>query len=292
MKKTILFMCLAGLILSVQAQETDGMVSKKGIPILPEQGDIAVAINAVPIFNFIGNMFNGTVGNTVGWSYMSDWTNSNSIYLQYYLEENVSARVGFRFANNQAINQEFVVKDEAPIPDPDVLVTDKLVTNNTNLNLNAHYLMHRGKGRVQGYYGAGVAFMYQTNSKKYTYGNPITATFTSPETFDFDPNPGDPVLSDPNLTGTGRITEVKDIVSVGAGVQAVVGVEYFMAPKLSIGGEFGYGVMFVRNNGGTVTEERWNGLEVETEETVRANDGEINLDNTNFGGAIYLKFHF
>ncbi|HXK82220.1 MAG TPA: hypothetical protein PLO05_08690, partial [Bacteroidales bacterium] len=150
MKKTILFMCLAGLILSVQAQETDGMVSKKGIPILPEQGDIAVAINAVPIFNFIGNMFNGTVGNTVGWSYMSDWTNSNSIYLQYYLEENVSARVGFRFANNQAINQEFVVKDEAPIPDPDVLVTDKLVTNNTNLNLNAHYLMHRGKGRVQG----------------------------------------------------------------------------------------------------------------------------------------------
>ncbi|MDD2199413.1 MAG: hypothetical protein RBR24_10385 [Candidatus Carbobacillus sp.] len=282
MKKTILFMCLAGLILSVQAQETDGMVSKKGIPILPEQGDIAVAINAVPIFNFIGNMFNGTVGNTVGWSYMSDWTNSNSIYLQYYLEENVSARVGFRFANNQAINQEFVVKDEAPIPDPDVLVTDKLVTNNTNLNLNAHYLMHRGKGRVQGYYGAGIALMYRTNSQKYTYGNPITSTFTSPETHDFGAN----------ITGSGRITEVKNIVSIGAGLQAVIGVEYFVAPKFSIGGEFGYGVMFIRNNGGTLVEERWNGLEIETEETVTANDGGIYLDNTNFGGGIYLKFHF
>ncbi len=282
MKKTILFMCLAGLILSVQAQETDGMVSKKGIPILPEQGDIAVAINAVPVFNFIGNMFNGTVGNTVGWSYMSDWTNSNSIYLQYYLEENVSARVGFRFANNQAINQEFVVKDETPIPDPDVLVTDKLVTNNTNLNLNAHYLMHRGKGRVQGYYGAGIALMYRTNSQKYTYGNPITSTFTSPETHDFGAN----------ITGSGRITEVKNIVSIGAGLQAVIGVEYFVAPKFSIGGEFGYGVMFIRNNGGTLVEERWNGLEIETEETVTANDGGIYLDNTNFGGGIYLKFHF
>lgn len=282
MKKTILFMCLAGLILSVQAQETDGMVSKKGIPILPEQGDIAVAINAVPVFNFIGNMFNGTVGNTIGWNYMSDWTNSNSIYLQYYLEENVSARVGFRFANNQAINQEFVVKDETPIPDPDVLVTDKLVTNNTNLNLNAHYLMHRGKGRVQGYYGAGIALMYRTNSQKYTYGNPITSTFTSPETHDFGAN----------ITGSGRITEVKNIVSIGAGLQAVIGVEYFVAPKFSIGGEFGYGVMFIRNNGGTLVEERWNGLEIETEETVTANDGGIYLDNTNFGGGIYLKFHF
>lgn len=282
MKKTILLMCLAGLILSVQAQETEGMVSKKGVPILPEQGDIAVAINAVPVFNFIGNMFNGTVGNTIGWNYMTDWTNSNSIYVQYYLEEDVSARVGFRFGNNQVINQEFVVKDVTPVPDPDVLVTDKMVTNNTNLNLGGHYLMHRGKGRVQGYYGAGVVFMYRTNSQKYTYGNPITSTFTSPETHDFGTN----------LTGTGRVTDVKNIVSVGAGVQAVIGAEYFMAPKLSIGGEFGYGVMFVRNNGGTVTEERWNGLEVETEETVRANDGAINLDNTNFGGAIYLKFHF
>jgi hypothetical protein len=238
-------------------------------------------------------MFNGSIGNTISWNYMGDLTSSNSIYLQYYLDQRTSIRGGIRLGNLDSINQEFIVKDQMPIPDADVLVTDKKVVNSTNLILSGYYLMHRGKGRVRGYYGGGVQLIYRTSSQSYSYGNPITTTFNAPATTNF--GPGIPIINSnitSNITSTGRVTGVSNVVSMGAGLHALVGVEYFFAPKVSVGGEFGYGVLALRNNVGQVTEERWNGTEIETERTDVANDGEIKLDNTNFGGAIYLKFHF
>jgi hypothetical protein len=283
MKKTmIVLLCLAGMAFSIQAQVTEDMVSKKGVPILPEQGDIALAIDAVPVFQFLGNMFNGSTGNSIGWHFLSAFSSSNTLCLQYYLEDKVSVRGGVRLGNVHTINQEFVVQDQTPIPDPNVLVTDKMCTNNTNVFINGSYLMHRGKGRVQGYYGAGVTMMYRNYSQNYVYGNDITTTFNSPATTDFGSN----------VTGTGRVTDLSNVISLGVGVQAIIGVDYFFAPKMSIGCEFGFGLMGVRTNGGQVTEERWNGTTIETETTNIANDGNITLDNSNASGSIFLKFHF
>lgn len=283
MKKTMFALaCMLCFAFGAQAQNTEELVSKKGVPILPEEGDIALAIDAVPVFQFVGNMFNGATGNTISWSYFNGFGSTNSIYLQYYLEDKVSVRGGVRFANTHNVNQEFIVKDLTPIPDPDVLVTDVLCTDYSNVFINGSYLKHRGKGRVQGYYGAGVTFMYSNYSQNYKYGNSITTEFNSPATTDFGSN----------LTSTGRVTSLSNLVSMGMGVHAIIGIDYFFAPKISIGGEFGYGVMAVITNGGQVTEERWNGIDIETETTRIAKDGNISLDNNNASGSIFLKFHF
>ncbi len=281
MKKILLIItCAISVGYMVQAQEID-MVSKRGVPILPEQGDIALGIDALPVFKYLGNMFNASINNTIAWNFVGDLGSTNNIYLQYYLEDNASVRLAVRLGTQNLVNQEFAVKD-LPVPDPDILVTDKMLVSNTNLNIGGSYQMHRGKGRVQGYYGAGLMFVWQQSAQHYTYGNPITTEFNDPNTTDFGTN----------LTGTGRILDVYNVKRLGVVAHAFVGVEYFFAPKLSIGGEFGYGLLAIRTVGGSITEERWTGTAIERQTTDIANDGILTLDNHNNGANIYLKFHF
>ncbi len=265
----------------VQAQDID-MLSKRGVPILPEEGDIALGIDALPVFRYFGNMFNGTVNNNnLAWNFVGDLGATNNIYVQYYLDDKTSVRIGARFGTQNIIDQEFVMKDLA-VPDPNVLVTDRWLISNTNLNLGGSYQMHRGKGRVQGYYGAGLMFVWQQTYQSYEYGNAITTEFNDPNTTNFGFN----------ITGTGRVLNVTDVNRFGVVAHAFIGVEYFFAPKVSIGGEFGYGLLAVRTNGGQVTEERWTGTEIEHETTNIANDGVLTLDTHNNGANIFLKFHF
>ncbi len=281
MKKALLiFACVMGLSVAVQAQDID-MLSKRGVPILPEQGDIALGIDALPVFRYVGNMFNNTVNNTIAWNFVGDLGNTNNIYVQYYIEDNASIRIGARFGTQNIINQEFVMKDLA-VPDPDIMVTDRWLISNTNLNLGGSYQMHRGKGRVQGYYGAGLMFVWQQTYHNYDYGNAMSTEFNSPNTTNFGFN----------ITPTGRVISVTDVTRMGVVAHAFIGVEYFFAPKVSIGGEFGYGLLAVRTKGGQQTVERFTGTAIEHETTPVANDGIITLDNHNNGANIFLKFHF
>ncbi|NLA23788.1 MAG: hypothetical protein GX879_02370 [Bacteroidales bacterium] len=258
------------------------MHSKRGVPILPESGDIAIGIDALPVFQYLGDMFNGTAGNAnMGFNWVSDIFNSNNIYVQYYLEDKTSVRVGLRLGSQNFIDREFVMKD-APVPYPHITVTDRMLTSNTNVNLGASYLMHRGKGRVQGYYGAGAMLLWQQTNEKYNYGNAITTEFNAPRTTDFGNN----------ITGTGRLLNTSNLTRLGIAAHAFIGVEYFFAPKISVGGEYAIGFMALRTTGGQVTEERWTGTAIEHQTYDMAKDSEITLDNFNNGASIFLKFHF
>ena len=94
----------------------------------------------------------------------------------------------------------------------------------------------------------------------------------------------------------------------GFGVRAFAGVEYFFAPKMSIGGEFGWSIAYVSRGKSKTTTEAWNGTsnsvkEVETE-TGGGGVFRIDTDNSPNGygttspilagptGAINLFFYF
>ena len=42
------------------AQENDQVQNKNGVDIMPVQGEFAIGMNAVPVFNFVGDLFGYT----------------------------------------------------------------------------------------------------------------------------------------------------------------------------------------------------------------------------------------
>ena len=95
------------------------------------------------------------------------------------------------------------------------------------------------------------------------------------------------------------ITEQNVSTLFGVGVSAFVGVEYFFAPKMSIGGEFGWGLGLnqgsgVSGNGETVSE-AWSSNSKSVNTTTIETGGKVSsfiIDTKSTGGQIFLLFHF
>lgn len=281
MKQLTILICAFFLSAGLIAQEVD-MLSKRGEPILPVQGELALGIDAMPVLGFFGDLFNGfNGGNNTNFGFINGIYNANCIYAKYYLEDQVAVRGVLRIGHENWIDREFVTKDQE-IPDPLVQVTDVNTFNTTNIGIGGDYLMYRGKGRVQGYYGGGAFFNYNSWRDSYTYGNPITTEFSSPTWWDF--------ATDTQVSGGERILEEYNNNAFGVTFRGVVGVEYFFAPKISIGGEMGLGFAF-QQDGGFQTVERWTGTDIEVETTELPHDAFIGVDNFT-SASCFIMFHF
>ena len=65
MKRKALFVAaLVGLGSFANAQTTQ-VTNEAGYVVTPEAGDWAIGFNASPLFNYVGNAFNGSTGNTM-----------------------------------------------------------------------------------------------------------------------------------------------------------------------------------------------------------------------------------
>ncbi|MDA3819272.1 MAG: hypothetical protein PF590_02220 [Candidatus Delongbacteria bacterium] len=278
MKKLIVILiAVLGVALVTQAQEKEDFTSDRGVYMMPESGDIGLGFNAIPFLNYVGNAFNGTAGNSISVNFI----NNQAIVGKYYLSDDAAARGELRIGYLNNKNAEFIQKDQ-DIPDPDVLVEDVEKTGITNVHVGAGYEMRRGHGRLQGYYGGMLMLNYFASNARYDYGNPITGDFNSPNTTNFGGN----------LTTDGRVTESYN-QSMGAGLRGFIGVEYFFLPKISIGGEFGWGFNYNFMLKSQETAEMWNGTEIETNTTEQAKDATFNLDtDNNYMGSIFMIFHF
>ncbi len=282
MKHLTIIICAVLISVGVLAQEEVDMFSKRGEMILPQQGEMALGIDAMPVLGYFGDLFNGTIGNNTNFGFINGlYNNANTIYVKYYLEDQVAIRGAVRVGLVNTIDQEFVIMDQQ-IPDPLMEVTDKYVLNATNIGVGGDYLMYRGKGRVQGYFGGGAFVNYNTWKETFTYGNPITTEFSSPTWYDFGLGA--------QVTGGERTLENFNNVSLGITLRGVIGVEYFFAPKISVGGEMGLGFAANRD-GGFTTVERWTGTDLEVETTEVAHDGRIGVDNFT-SGSLFIMFHF
>lgn len=281
MKQLTILICALFLSAGVMAQEFD-MLSKRGEPILPKAGEIALGIDAMPVLDYFGNLFNGTTNNSTSFDFVSGIYRSNTIYVKYYLEDQVAIRGAVRIGHTNFINNEFVTMDQS-IMDPLVTVTDNFSSISTNLGIGADYLMYRGKGRVQGYFGGGAFINYNCWKNKYTYGNAMTTEFNSPTWFDFGP-------ANAQVTGSERPLESYSNNDLGITLRGVIGVEYFFAPKISVGGEMGLGINASRD-GSYTTVERWTGTDREVETTKNAHDGFVGIDNFT-SGSLFIMFHF
>ncbi len=134
---------------------------------------------------------------------------------------------------------------------------------------------------------------YSGLNQGYQYGNPISADFNAPITNNFGSN----ILIGSPAAAIQRKTEEKFGSVLSLAARGFVGVEFFIGPKISLGGEFGYSVAFNTASRGLITSERWN----PTTNSILVTDTDVNNNGyftfvgtsvDNLSGSINLLFYF
>ncbi len=290
MKKITFALASCLFFASFSNAQDEPLKNKKGHVILPEAGDFALGFNAVPIFTFIGNTFNGNMNNTsMGQNKFASMFGNNVIFGKYFLSSKNAIRIDFRFGIHSGKYKNDIVNDYANSPDSMVVDIAKLL--NQNYTIGAGYEWRLGKGRLQGVVGGSLFYSFASATKgKYEYGNALSDGNAAPTSTTWD-NFGNALLNGPLAE---RITSMKGGNTWGVGARLFAGVEYFVAPKISIGAEFGWSIGYSQTGKSTNTLESWDAVNsvVSTREVKNSGNSRFDADTDNFGGALYLMFHF
>jgi hypothetical protein len=309
MKKSVLALAMAFGVTSAFAQE---LTSKKGEPILPEAGDWAISVDANPFLNYMGTFFGKQ--NSSGAPTFNFLGNQSVIMGKYFKDEKTAYRVGLNIGFNTQTTKNNVDQDNQPahVDAPAVVVTDKATYSTFGLGLTAGIEKRKGKTRLQGYYGAEAGIFVQTQGQTNTYGNSM-GTGTSAGTAS---SPNSTTFSSVGVTSNSTNNGVPQIVTSGSvparvtsdklgtgfqfGVRGFAGVEYFVLPKISLGGEFGWGIGLKTTGSGSTTTQTMNAAGTSaislTTKTAGSSGFTIGTDNKNsfFGptGTLRLNFYF
>lgn len=278
--KISLVVLLSMFIINGNTQER--LQNKNGVDILPETGQFALGFNAVPFLNLIGN---ATAGNG---KFLNNMFGQNAIFGKYMLDEKTAIRVSFNFDINNFNNRNFVIDNT--LNSPDSLVTDRVSVNNQTYGLSGGYEFRRGSGRVQAIFGGDLAFLLSRSNSSMTYGNAFGTLNQAPTSTDWS-SAGNPFGS--SSQGE-RITEQKNGNTFSTGIRPFVGIEYFFAPKISIGAEFGWSLMYSTTGDGEVIREYYSPSSEDTftRSTPSAGSNSFNAGVDNLNGAVTLMFYF
>ncbi len=275
MKKLFITAALASTCLFASAQD---MMSKKGTPILPEAGDWSIGVDGSDLIRYFGNLFTKDANNNSSLSSQVDQT----ITGLYVKDETTAFRVKLRIGFG-SVTENALITESGSTANPPATVTDTWKASNNNFMIGAGLQKYRGKGRLKGIYGAELGIGLGGSKNVYTYGNSFTATYQSPATNDFGNN----------IVGNARVTESKNGSTFSFGLNGFIGAEYFFAPKMSLSGEYAWGLMMSSTGEGESTIESLNassdGGTKTTSKTGKSSS--FGLDVTNIG-SITLHFYF
>ncbi len=293
MKKIIGVSLVLALSVVSFAQSNEQIQNKKGVDIMPVQGEFAIGMNALPALNYIGDLFGvDDNNNALSGNKFVSYFSSNTLFGKYMLTNNTAVRGHLRIGQFNNSFQNDVFDDTKNSPDS--TVRDTYSSNQSIVNLGIGYEWRRGKTRLRGIYGGELMYQFRTGTtRNYSYGNAFGAGNAAPTATTWS-------------TGGGVISESPEgerIVSVnggnfnGIGVRAFAGVEYFIAPKICIGTEFGWGIMGGFTSASSSTTEFWDPTAettgaVRTDEITGSKGRSFTADTDNFGGSLYFMFYF
>lgn len=277
MKKSIFLAAISILFAANLLAQQDTLRNKNGIAYLPERNDWAIGADVTPYINFIGNMFNNSQSNELDLS-------SQNLYFRYYITPKSAIRVNLSIGNKTTNEQYYVQDDFAVMDDPASKdkVEDALTTKTKDFGLLVGLQKSRGYGRLKGFYGLQLGYSRQKSHSDYTYGNEITGINQNPTNhWGFDGN---------------RPLDIKEGKVTTMGFGGFVGVEYYILPKVCIGGE--YNLMLSKSwaKVGSEKSEQWDGsYDVEKLTTPLASTeggSSFMTERPATYGGLYLMFHF
>jgi hypothetical protein len=284
MKKQVLFSAAMVAAIGASAQ-TGEITSNRGENWLSQSGDWGLTFDAQPLLNYVGNLFNnGTNNMQTVWLLPNGATGNNNLATngitiggKKLIDANTAYRgkVRIGFGNNKTT--DLVPTIPQPSGATQVATVEDVTTNSFfGLTLGAGLEKRVGSTRVVGVYGG--EFMVGLGSSRSTteYGNAIS--------------------NDNQVT---RVTETKNGSTFGLGLNAFAGIEWFCAPKLSLSGEYTWGLALTSTGTSEQTTESWNGTSV-VSTTVEGDpdagtvdrSSSFSLDTGVSGLSIGLNFYF
>lgn len=264
-KSTFALLSLLAVTFNANSQE---LVSKKGFPILPEAKDWSISFDAVP---FLDYAFDKTrvLSSTPATSATGalDYSVANTLVGKVMKDANTAYRGKVQFGFGSTTKDSFVPKTGSTTGET---VTNKEKESSTNITLGGGMQYYRGKGRLRGYYGyEGLIGLSTGPNKTMTYGNALDA-----------------------FSEGSRTTEEKSGMGFNLGARGFVGAEYFFAPKMSVGAEFGWGLGFGMTGEGETTSESFDGTSVKSTTVKTGGDSSFGAGVDNAGGSINLSIYF
>ena len=305
MKKSIL---LTGLLIAslcsaaVTVSAKDGKEKKDVSEYLPEAGDFAISVSANPFINFVGNIFNNTVNQAIGTfgGDPYDVVDINqpapavSIAGKYMLTDELGLQVNLGWIHD-ANTQNDYVPDDAELknnPLSGKKLTDSFITRRSGGSFSAAIEYRVGKRRVQGVFSAGLMYAFSYDRTKYTYGNAITEINQNPSAA-FQHSE---VAQVPDGFSSMRyLSKFNDSPSNYAGLILSAGIEWFVAPKVSIGGEVNISALYNWTKATYYTGEGFNtisnAVETWTELESPSSHG-FSFGTGNIGSNLSVTFYF
>ncbi|MEX1002709.1 MAG: hypothetical protein WDZ35_11400 [Crocinitomicaceae bacterium] len=295
MKKIFSIAIASCLCLGVSAQSNEQIQNKKDVDIMPVSGEFAVGIGVGlnSVTGWVGSMFGYTGYNSFNQTYVNNplFTGTSvSVFGKYMVSDNNALRMSIsNFGSDNTMTYE-VYDDRAN--DPDSVVVDKQRFNSSATYVSAGWEWRRGKTRLRGIYGGDAVLSWTNSHNHFTYGNDLSASNLTPTQ----------AAAMPGWNNTyGRVIQQRNGATFGVGVRAFVGVEYFIAPKICIGTEFGWRAMFEKTGAGQTDYERFDpfvegdgttegSVVSHTDNTLGGRSFSSGLDN--FNTQLYFNFYF
>ncbi len=261
----------------------------------PESGDWAIGVDATPFLSYFGNFIGGNGLNAAPtWNFL---TTNQTITGKYFVEDDKAYRASLRIGFGSVTQRGMSAQSGAAAPTYPALgstVEDTYKSGYNNIGLAGGLEFRKGTGRLIGFYGAELGIALGSSKEAYTYGNAIVAADgTIPATTNFGSN-----ITTDTYGNAARVTESKSGSMFGVGVRGFIGAEYFILPKMSIGGEFGWGLGVMSMGANSTSLESTDGTTVgaQTIEGTKTSFFGVDTDfnNTVFGpaGTLRLTFHF
>lgn len=274
---------------TVTSTPSPTIVSKKGEVYLPEAGDWALCMDATPWISYFGNLIHGPANSAT-----NSFLNSNQTFVgKYYINATTAYRFLLRIGINSTTQTQEIASSDTGSAFPTPQVEDKRTISNHFIGVGFGIEKRRGKTRLQGYYGVEGMIYLAGSDTTFTYGNGYNANSnSSPAWWDWS--------SGTTVNGLPRITQDEPGTTFGISVLGFIGIEYFIAPKISIGGEFTWGITFQTTGEGSYNREELNpasGLD-QTDTYKSTGNSSFSLDNgwnQAFGSgnaSLYINFHF
>jgi len=263
-KKIALISCII-VGVSANAQE---LTSKKGFPILPEAKDWSISFDAVPFLDYAFDktrvLSSAPASSADG---ALDYSVANTLVGKVMKDANTAYRGKVQFGFGSEKENSFVPKTGSTTGET---VTDSKTTSNSDITLGGGMQYYRGKGRLRGYYGYEGLIGFSTGPKEtYSYGNALDASSEG-----------------------SRTTKEKSGMGFNLGARGFVGAEYFFAPKMSVGAEFGWGLGYGMVGEGETTTESFDGTSIKSTTIKTGGESSFGAGIDNAGGSINLSIYF
>jgi len=268
--------------------------------VLPVQGEIGLTIGAGSALNYLGNFFGKSANNVYG-SSIFDYPTKNLpttvIAIKYFVSDKTAIRVAANLMYGST-TQFYEVQDDREL-DPDAKLYDEVHTKTSGYTVAAGFEKRVGESRLQGIFGA-EAYIGNPGTASYEveYGNQFSQVNQAPTVSGGvnghmkKNNRLSQNITDPSWRY--RLVEENITSNFAVGARAIIGVEYFVTKKISLGGEFLWGLEYRKLGKQSCTWEYYNSVlnEVATETNESKVGKSFQVGPSNLNGSLSLNFYF